>query len=212
MSFFGSIGNAISGLFSGVTGGGLLSAGASLLGGLTANQSNQDIASRQMEFQQQMSNTSYQRAVKDMQAAGLNPMLAYSQGGASTPSGATATMQDVATPAVNSALSATKNQAEVANLRETNNNIKSQTALNTSLAVKAQADANLSSATAAKTIAGQPEAETFGDLFKTIRSYTQPASAAASNHETGVVDRIKKFIQNMVPADSKARSNPYFPK
>lgn len=45
-------------------------------------------AGRQMEFQTDMANTAYQRAIKDMQAAGLNPMLAYQHGGAATPQGA----------------------------------------------------------------------------------------------------------------------------
>lgn len=47
-----------------------------------------DQARRQMDFQAQMSNTAYQRSMADMKAAGLNPMLAYQQGGSSTPQGA----------------------------------------------------------------------------------------------------------------------------
>lgn len=43
-------------------------------------------------WQERMSNTSYQRAMDDMRKAGLNPILAYQQGGASTPGGAQGTI------------------------------------------------------------------------------------------------------------------------
>lgn len=54
------------------------------------NDFNTSEAQKNRDWQTQMSNTAYQRSTQDMIKAGINPILAYQQGGASTPSGSTA--------------------------------------------------------------------------------------------------------------------------
>ena len=123
----------------------MIMGGLSLAGGLMnnmfassnadkTNQFNAQQAQLNRDFQERMSNTAYQRGMEDMKKAGLNPILAYQRGGASAPSGSsasgvTAATSDFVSPAVSSAQHSKRLNAEVDNMVATNDSIRAQTEL-----------------------------------------------------------------------------------
>lgn len=66
----------------------MAAAALNYIGGRRQQDLSSAAAQNQIDFQREMSNTSYQRQVADLKAAGINPMLVSKLGGASTPSGA----------------------------------------------------------------------------------------------------------------------------
>lgn len=128
-------------------------AGATYFGQKEANKKNLQIAREQMDFQERMSNTAYRRAAYDLQQAGFNPILA-ARSGASTPSGASATMSNEIGPAVSSALDARRAIAEINNLNAQNSKIQADTDLSRAMREVALEDVNIKSATA-KNVATQ---------------------------------------------------------
>lgn len=96
MGLFSSIGkvfkNPVVSAVAGTVGGPLVSGAMGLASTLLGNNSAKHEAERNRDYQTQMSNTSIQRRMADLKAAGLNPLLAVesASSGASTPSGAQA--------------------------------------------------------------------------------------------------------------------------
>lgn len=183
-------------------GAGLVSGAASLVGGLISGSQNRALAEKQMAFQERMSSTAYQRSMADMKAAGLNPILAYSQGGASTPLGVSPQMEDVVSPAVSSALATKRLVADLDNLEAQNEQIRSSTALNEALRLAALQDARLKSSSAR---AASSNADLVDAQLPLIKAQL-PAAENKAAIESSIFGGVLSVLDRLNPFASTAKS------
>lgn len=130
------------------------------------NDANAAQAQKAMDFSERMSSTAYQRSTEDMKKAGINPMMAYMQGGASSPPGQAASMQApnvgrVAEAAISTALDQKRTNAEATEKEASANlmNLQAATEAQNSLRVKYEAERSAIEAKLAKKTMSSVEAK-----------------------------------------------------
>lgn len=191
-----------------------------LIGGAMQNSAASAAADKQMRFQKESAQNQYKWAMDDMRRSGLNPILAYKQGGAGTLSGSSYTPQNIGAAAAqgvssvgSTALAAQRQETELANIAADTALKSSQDKTQAALQIQAMAQAGQANANSALATQQTINASWQEDAIRQALAIGNPQRVIAE-HDTkfwsspaaAPLLATRRLMESLAPGASSANS------